>query len=184
MFKRLFGRERQSNQAIIAAIYEKIVAAARAPALYADCAAPDTPLGRFEMLALHTFLVLQRLQDQPHPARAVAQDLTDLFFADVENSLRELGIGDLGIPKRMKKLARMFYGRALSYGRALEVEDAAILAEALVRNVRPGAARDAAADRMARHAIAVHRSLQEQQLSLLLQGQIAFPRPAFPEVVP
>lgn len=184
MFKRLFGRERQSNQAIIAAIYEKIVAAARHPALYTECAAPDTPLGRFEMLALHAFLVLQRLQDQPDPARAVAQDLTDLFFADVENSLRELGIGDLGIPKRMKKLARMFYGRTHSYSRALEAEDAAALADALVRNVRPGAVRDAAADRMAHYAIAVRRSLHEQELGALVQGRIGFPQPAFPETVP
>ena len=63
--------------------------------------------------------------------------LTDEFFTDVEHSLRELGIGDLGVPKRMKKLARMFYGRAAAYDDALERDDREALAAALARNVRP-----------------------------------------------
>ena len=138
MFKRFFGARRAANRAITDALYEQIVAAARQPVFYADWNVPDTPLGRFEMLSLHMFLVLHRLRGEAGVAREVAQDLTDAFFADVEHSIRELGIGDLGVPKRMKKLARMFYGRAACLwrgARARRPRDA--LAAALPRNVRP-----------------------------------------------
>ena len=69
---------------------------------------------------------MHRLRGEAADARDVAQNLTDTFFADVEHSIRELGIGDLGVPKRMKKLARMFYGRAVSYGEAIDRDDRAI----------------------------------------------------------
>ncbi len=69
--------------------------------------------------------------------RDIAQDVTDTFFLDLDHSLRELGIGDLGVPKRMKKLARMFYGRTASYADALEKQDRVAMAEALRRNMRP-----------------------------------------------
>ena len=137
MFKRIFGSASAANRKITDALYEQIVAAARQPLLYAEWNVPDTPLGRFEMIALHVFLVLHRLRGEAGDAADVAQNLTDAFFADVEHSIRELGIGDLGVPKRMKKLARMFYGRAVSYGEAIDSGDRASLAAALARNVRP-----------------------------------------------
>ena len=84
---------------------------------------PDTPLGRYEMLALHMFLFLHRMRGEVGTAAAVAQEVTDTFFLDVDHSLRELGIGDVGVPKRVKKLARMFYGRAAAYGEALDAGD-------------------------------------------------------------
>ena len=126
MFKRLFGSEqgRQPRRSRTRSTTQ-IVAAARQPVFYADWDVPDTPLGRFEMMSLHMFLVLHRLRGETGAAREVAQDLTDAFFADVDHSMRELGIGDVGVPKRMKKLARMFYGRAAAYGDAVERGDAA-----------------------------------------------------------
>src|SRR5690606_20273166 len=98
---------------------------------------PDTPLGRFEMLSLHMFLFQHRVRGETGAMREIAQILTDDFFAEVEHSLRDLGIGDMGVPKRMKKLARMFYGRTAAYADALERKDAPALAQALARNVRP-----------------------------------------------
>ncbi len=118
-------------------VYEAIVAAALQKRLYAQFQVPDTPLGRFEMLSLHVFLVLHRMKDGDAALVALAQDVADEFFKDVDHSLRELGIGDQGVPKRMKKLARMFYGRVTAYGTALDAGDGPALAAALTRNIRP-----------------------------------------------
>ncbi len=177
MFDRLFGRKRQANRAIIERLYEQIVAAARQPVLYAEWSAPDTPLGRFEMIAMHVFLVLRRLKDQP-AAREVAQDLTDTFFADVDQSLRTLGIGDLGIPKRMKKLARMFYGRTASYSEAIDRHDVSALAEAITRNTRPGEECDKGAERMAHYVMLAAAALDEQPIAEIASGVLRFPHPS------
>ena len=131
MFQRFFGRRNQANRAVVDALYGQIVAAARQPILYSVWAVPDTPLGRFEMLSVHVFLFLHRVRAAAPPLPEIAQDLTDVFFADVEDALRAFGIGDLGVPKRMKKLARMFYGRAQAYGAAVDAGDHAALAAAL-----------------------------------------------------
>lgn len=175
MFKRLFGSGRAANREITDALYEQIVAAARQPVLYAEWHVPDTPLGRFEMMALHVFLVLHRLRGEPAQAGELAQRLTDMFFTDVEHSIRELGVGDLGVPKRMKTLARMFYGRAVSYGDAVDRGDAPLLADALRRNVRPGSLAWPEADRLADHALAAHRGLATQRTAELVRGRIGFP---------
>jgi cytochrome b pre-mRNA-processing protein 3 len=175
MFKRIFGVGRAANRKITDGLYEQIVAAARQPALYADWGVPDTPLGRFEMVALHMFLVLHRLRGEAGAARDVAQDLTDTFFTDVEHSIRELGIGDLGVPKRMKKLSRMFYGRAVSYGDAVDRGDSVALAAALGRNVRPDDKSWGEAASLGDYALAAHRGLAAQGLSALTAGHIGFP---------
>ncbi len=137
MFQRFFGRERNANRAITDALYAQIVAAARQTVLYSDWNVPDTPLGRFEMVSLVMFLFQNRLYGETGPSADVAQVLIDEFFTDVEHSLRELGISDVGVPKRMKKLARMFYGRVTAYGTALDAGDGPALAAALTRNIRP-----------------------------------------------
>jgi cytochrome b pre-mRNA-processing protein 3 len=175
MFKRFFGAGRAANRKITDGLYEQIVAAARQPAVYADWGVPDTPLGRFEMVALHMFLVLHRLRGEAGAAREVAQDLTDTFFTDVEHSIRELGIGDLGVPKRMKKLGRMFYGRAVSYGDAIDRGDRALLAAALSRNVRPDDKSWGEAAALGDYALAAHRGLAAQSVSALVSGHIGFP---------
>jgi cytochrome b pre-mRNA-processing protein 3 len=176
--KRLFGSERAARRALAERLYEQIVAAARQPAFYADWGVPDTPLGRYEMVALHLFLVLHRLRGESGAAAALAQELTDGFFADLDHSIRELGVGDLGVPKRMKKLARMFYGRAKAYGEAIEKGDVGQLAEALARNIRPGdtAWRETAA--LAGYVMAANRRLAEQPLTAITGGELALPAPA------
>ncbi len=138
MIFKLPGFARRANTAVIDRIYGEIVAAARRPAFYAEMGVPDTPLGRFEMLSLHVFLLFRRVKQGRNAALdAVVQEVTDEFFKDVDHSLRELGIGDMGVPKRMKKLARMFYGRCHAYGEALDAGDATALQAALTRNIRP-----------------------------------------------
>jgi cytochrome b pre-mRNA-processing protein 3 len=173
--KRVFGSQKAARREITDRVYDKIVAAARQPVLYADWGVPDTPLGRYEMVALHLFLVLHRLRGQAEPAGALAQDLTDNFFADLDHSIRELGVGDLSVPKRMKKLARMFYGRAAAYGEAVERGDAALLSAALARNIWPGEPGWTAAADLGRYAFAAHQELARQPLADFVAGRLAFP---------
>jgi cytochrome b pre-mRNA-processing protein 3 len=174
MFKRFFGKERAAKDRTTERVYDRIVAAARQPALYADWGVPDTPLGRYEMISLHLFLVLHRLRNEAG-ARALAQSLTDTFFAELDHSIRELGVGDLSVPKRMKKLARMFYGRAAAYGEALDKADADLLAAALSRNVRPDEALWEQAPLLGRYVLAAHGQLAGQRLADLLAGDVVLP---------
>ena len=176
MFKSILGFGRQSNTEVIDALYGQIVAAARQPAFYAEWDVPDSPLGRYEMLSVHMFLFLERARGSQGLAE-VSQELTDEFFKDVEHSLRELGIGDLGVPKRMKKLARMFYGRAEAYRTALAAPDDAELAAALARNVTPADEGWAHAAELAAYMRRALAHLAAQGEDALLRGQLSFPQP-------
>jgi len=175
MFQRLFGRERNANRAITEALYAQIVAAARQTVFYSHWNVPDTPLGRFEMLSLHMFLFQHRLRGEEGVALEVAQVLIDEFFLDVEHSLRELGVGDVGVPKRMKRLAKMFYGRTAAYDDALERRDGDALAAALARNVRPDAGAWPQALPLASYVIDAARQLEAQPSESILSGTVVFP---------
>jgi cytochrome b pre-mRNA-processing protein 3 len=176
MLSRLFGRRRSVNRDVADRLYEQIVAAARQPVLYSDWGVADTPLGRFEMVSLHMFLFLHRTRGETGPLGDLAQQITDDFFTDVDHSLRELGIGDLGVPKRMKKLAKMFYGRAMAYGGAVDAGDAAGLAEALRRNVLPDVADWPQAPLLAAYVLDAHAALAAQDTGEILAGRLEFPR--------
>src|SRR4051794_14923778 len=106
----LFRHDRRT--AVLEELYGRVTAAARNPGLYLRLGVPDTVEGRFESLALHLVLVLRRLRGLPPPTGEIAQDLVDAFFGQLDASLREMGVGDMGVPKRMKKLAHGFYDRA------------------------------------------------------------------------
>lgn len=177
MLRRLLGLDRSDNDEIVDRLYGEIVAAARRPSIYADWGAPDTPLGRYEIIALHLILMLERLDGQGPAARAVAQSLTDQFFIELDHSLRELGISDTGVPKRMKRLARMFYGRAASYAHALRQGDRDALAEALARNVMPEAAQWPGARQLAEEAFRIHRALADQPIEAILAGRTGIAAP-------
>jgi cytochrome b pre-mRNA-processing protein 3 len=131
-------RKKSHNQSIVNAQYATLTSAARIPFFYSDLGVPDTVMGRFEMLSIVMILFLRRTSTSGSESRALAQEIVDAFFEDIDHSIRELGIGDQGVPKRMKKLARMFYGRLESYGMALGTQDRNGLAEALRRNIYPG----------------------------------------------
>ncbi|HVZ14544.1 MAG TPA: ubiquinol-cytochrome C chaperone family protein [Bauldia sp.] len=136
MLGRLFRRDRE-GQAIATALYGAIVAQARTPALYTDFAVADTVTGRFEMVVLHLILVLDRIAAEGAGEAALGQAVFDLYCTDMDRSLRELGFGDLGVPRRMKKMAQAFYGRAGAYRQAIAADDRNALAAAIARNVFP-----------------------------------------------
>ncbi|MGU3576363.1 ubiquinol-cytochrome C chaperone family protein [Brucellaceae bacterium C25G] len=140
MILQLFRRKSRANEAIKLHIYENIVVATRQKYFYSHFQVPDTPLGRYEMLSLHMFLTLHRLKQGGADNKilmALGQDLADEFFKDIDHSLREFGIGDQSVPKRIKKLARMFYGRIASYANAVDSSDKEALTAALARNIQP-----------------------------------------------
>lgn len=182
MLRQFFDTARRRNRAIADAIYARIVAAARQPVPYSHWSVPDTPLGRYEMVGLHLYLVLRRLRGEGSAAEALAQELADTFFLDMDHSLRELGIGDMGIPKRMKTLARMFYGRTKSYDQALDQGDAEALAASLARNVRPDIDAWPQAAALARYANTAAAGLAVQDLAAILAGNIEFPAARSEEV--
>ena len=158
----------------IAALYARIANASRRPGLYAALGIPDSLEGRFESLSLHMILSLRALRELPPPADDVAKDLTDAFFRDMDASLREMGVGDTVVPKRMKKVAAAFYGRAQAYDPAFASADEIGLADALGRNALGS---DAPATMLARYALAADKSLKGVTLDMLLESGPAFPAP-------
>ena len=111
---------RKPNDTESRALYEAIVAQARRTEFYSALDVPDTIDGRFEMIALHVFLVLHRLK-RDHPGSAdLAQSLFDTMFLDMDYSLRELGAGDLGVGRRVKQMAKGLYGRIAAYEAGLD----------------------------------------------------------------
>ncbi len=171
----MFGRFRQSSaRAIASVLYGTIVAQARSPALYADLEVPDTVEGRFEMVVLHAALVLRRLQ-AGKLAQETGQEVFDLFCADMDRSLREMGVGDLVVGKRMKKMAAAFYGRSAAYNEALAAA-APALSEALARNIFPDGR--TAAPQLAAYATAVAGRLAGVADEAILAGSLAFPAAA------
>lgn len=135
----LFGffRQKKHNRLIVERQYAALTATARTPVFYEELGVPDTVMGRFEMLSLVLILYFRRTRQSPRSGQEIAQEIVDAFFEDVDHSIRELGIGDQGVPKRMKKLAGMFYGRLESYAAALDKDDRDPLASALRRNIYP-----------------------------------------------
>ncbi len=131
ILQRLFGRKKLDPSD---ALYASIVAAARQEKFYADWRVPDTLDGRFEMMVLHVFLVLDRLRGFGAEADVLKQALTDRFFAEMDAALREVGVGDLAVGKKVRKMAEAFYGRATAYTGGLAKSEPE-LAEALKRNV-------------------------------------------------
>ena len=130
----LFKTAKWRQQARI--LYTVISAVSREPALYLTFGVPDTVEGRFESLSLHVSLVLRRLKALPPPALDVSKDLVDLFFGDLDGALRELGVGDLSVGKKIKLLAQAFYGQAKAFDAALAPGAAPeALEAALARNV-------------------------------------------------
>ena len=127
------------------AVYSAIVAQSRQPRFYADWGVPDTVTGRFNMISVHMALLLRRLRDEP-AAKNFVQALVDRFFKDMDQSHRELGVTDLGVPRQIRRLGNLFYGLAQSLGEALDQNSTAAVEAVLVRNLYSAAPSAHAAD--------------------------------------
>jgi cytochrome b pre-mRNA-processing protein 3 len=158
----------------IGAIYGMIVTQAREPSFYRDLGVPDTVNGRFDLLILHLWMVLRRLRALEGGAD-LAQALFDHFCDDMDANLREMGVGDLTVPKRMQAFGEAFYGRASAYDVALSAGGEP-LAQALCKNILSGE-RLADARRLALYAEAAIATLARQDEATLRNASWKFPLP-------
>ena len=143
-------------------LYGAAVAAARDPFLYATVGVPDTLGGRFDLVGLHAFLVIRHLQAQPAPGPALAQAVFDAMFNDMDVNLREMGVGDLSVGKKVKVMWEAFHGRSTAYAAALDAGDTVALQAALARNVWRGAAAAEGPELLAAITVAQDRHLAGQ----------------------
>jgi cytochrome b pre-mRNA-processing protein 3 len=132
-----FRKPRISPRGTIEAIYGMIVTQAREPLFYRDLGVPDTVNGRFDLLVLHLWMVLQRLRPM-EGGSGLSQALFDRFCDDMDANLREMGVGDLTVPKRMQAFGEAFYGRVAAYDLASAAGEEP-LAQALCKNILNGA---------------------------------------------
>ena len=133
----MFSRS-TSPRRIAAGLYSAVVAAARAPDFYAELGVPDTIEGRYEMIVLHVVLLLRRLRAPGADQKRLAQALVDFMAADLDRSIRELGVGDMSVGKFMKRLGEGLFGRASAYDGALDNNDLQALESAVLRNIFDG----------------------------------------------
>ncbi len=172
-----FRKPRGAPRGTIEAIYGMIVTQAREPAFYRESGVPDTVNGRFDMLLLHLWIVLQRLKSA-EGGKELSQALFDHFCIDMDDNLREMGIGDLTVPKRMQAFGEAFYGRAAAYDRAV-AESSEALAQALCKNILNGGGMDKARQ-LARYTETAIAALEAIDSAALLQASWTFPSPTNP----
>jgi cytochrome b pre-mRNA-processing protein 3 len=180
----LVSAHKRAIDAAATGLYLRVVEQARQPLFYLDLGVPDTPDGRFDMIALHAALLLRRLRRDRERSEAVSQAVFDLMFADMDQNLREMGVGDLAVGKRIKAMAQGFYGRLAAYDVGLAAAGDEVLADALARNVfrhRPPGEGDAPglAAYMRRQA----DGLDAQPVEALLAGDVVFAPPGGAEEV-
>jgi cytochrome b pre-mRNA-processing protein 3 len=154
-----FRKPRMPPRGTIEAIYGMIVTQAREPVFYRDFGVPDTVNGRFDLLVLHLWMVLRQLRPATDGIN-LSQALFDHFCNDMDDNLREMGVGDLTVPKRMQAFGEAFYGRAAAYDAALAAGEEP-LAQALCKNILNGKDIDKAR-RLARYTQAAIATLAAQ----------------------
>lgn len=170
MLKRLF----KPRPAVVAgrALYASAVAQSRTPALYIDFAVPDTPEGRFELYSLHVYLLLERLKSQGSHAAEVAQATFDTYLSALDHALRELGVGDTSVGKRMRKLGEAFYGRVQAYEEALAALPDTQPLEALIGRTVYAGVDAAAAPALGAYLMGQRAALAALPLERFYQGEI------------
>lgn len=151
-------------------LYGAIVTGARQPAFYSGCGVEDTPEGRYELIALHLFLVIERLKGGGAQADRVAQRVLEAFVTDMDDCMREMGVGDLSVGKKVKRSAAGLYERFASYRKALTVSEADLAEQ--IGGFVPGKV-DAAV--LARYVTASAQDLRRRSLDDVLNGQVHFP---------
>jgi cytochrome b pre-mRNA-processing protein 3 len=156
------------------ALYASVAAKAREPAFYTRLGAPDTLEGRFELYTLHTLLILDRLKGQGPAAAETGQALFDTYLRGLDDAFREMGVGDLSVAKKMKKLGQAFYGRVKSYAEAFDQLPERAPLEALVgRTVLEGSkAPDPVA--LTDYVLATRKALENQSPDALAAGQVSW----------
>ncbi|MDQ2083686.1 ubiquinol-cytochrome C chaperone family protein [Xanthobacteraceae bacterium Astr-EGSB] len=173
----MFGRPQRGATA--AALYAAIVAQSRRPEFYTEYGVADTIDGRFDLIVLHQTLLLRRLTREGY-LHTLAQEIFDTFCRDMDGNLREMGVGDLAVPKRMLKFGEAFYGRFNAYDQALAAGDREMLAAALARNLfgDTGQAGSAPIRRVTAYVEACEAALSAADPAAIVAGTVPFADPA------
>lgn len=158
-------------------IYGAIVTQARQPDFYLKLAIPDTPVGRYEAVVLHLFLVLERLRAEPGETENLSRVLIETFVADMDASLRELGTGDLSVGRKVRRAAAGLYERAADYRAGLDATDPEVLASALAKHVTGRDTTDAPLAALAGYVRQATAGLARQSVADIVAGGVAFPAP-------
>jgi cytochrome b pre-mRNA-processing protein 3 len=185
MVFRLFSTREHTDKAA-RDLYAAAVIQARREEFYRSLGVPDSVDGRFDLLALHVFLLLHRLGKSGRPAKTLSQAVFDLMFADMDANLREMGVSDLAVGGRVKTMAQAFYGRIAAYepGLAPDGGDPAALKEALLRNLYRGSAvEDSVLTAVVAYVQREDAALAAQSLDDLRAGKVHFGTPLLPEPV-
>jgi cytochrome b pre-mRNA-processing protein 3 len=169
-----FSSHRRAERDAAARIYAAAFAAARRPALYLQYGVPDTLQGRFEMVTLHLFAVLHRFMHDPGDEPELARLISERFVDDMDGAFREMGVGDLSVPKRMRALYGSFAGRVSAYEHAIADEDGR-LADAIARNVFPGSADKRHATALASYLGEAVEQFRCADAAALRLGELPFP---------
>jgi len=175
LFQGIRNRRRLRQRARM--LYAEIARAARKPDFFQALGVADTLDGRFDLIVLHAHLVLRRLKGAGEQRRVLSQALFDTMFAEMDEALRELGVGDLSVGRKIREMTDAFYGRALSYEEALQShDDDALLKAALARNVYRGRAPSVAAlAALANYVRALDQTLSRNTDDAVLAADIAWP---------
>ncbi len=170
-------RHRARTQRIGRVLYNSIVAQSRTEVFYQELGVPDTMEGRFELIVLHTYLVLERLRREGDVGQALSRALIEAFVADMDASMREIGIADLGVPRRVKRAAAALFERSRAYAAAQhETDPSDALPKALGEHVYgQDFANPNLASQLARYVHHASAALDRQSSQALLDGQLAFP---------
>ncbi len=156
-------------------LYVSIIKQSRNPDFYLHLEVADTVEGRYDMIVLHAFVVMRRLKTEQERTEQFLQSLYDLMFADMDQNLRELGVGDMGLARRVPKMAEAFYGRITVYEEGLAESDNNMLKAALDRNLyRKTPVSDESLEKMAQYLRCEAKNLENTSIDDLLKGDVSF----------
>ena len=175
IFSKLF-KSKPAYSEEVQALYRAVVAQSRQPEFFMHFEVADTVEGRYDMIMLHMFVVMRKLKSAGEETEVFTQSLYDLMFADMDLNLRELGVGDMGLARRVPRMAEAFYGRIIAYEEGLAAEDDnASLKSALDRNLyRKTAASDESLEKIAVYLRREASNLENADMDTLLKGKVTF----------
>ncbi len=175
MFGQLFSKisKGTTKRDVPYEIYGSLVARARNPVLYRDLGVPDSINGRFDMMVLHVFLLSHRLKDAGEECRELSQDIFDAFLLDMDRGLREEGVGDTSVPKKLKKMTEVYYGRLRAYEQPVEKGDKEQLMVIINRNIFTDEHNDNCAKALAEYMIRLHTHIKGLAVEDIVDGKIA-----------
>lgn len=154
------------------AVYNAIVAQSRRQQFYAEWGVPDTVTGRFDMISLHMALLFRRLRTEDQATKNFSQAVFDLFFQDMDRSLREMGVGDLSISKRIQKMGNLFFGLLANINGAMDSGDVKALEAVLERNIYADIA-DPSAEKLAAYMMSEADLLAGQAAQAIVSGTLS-----------